>query len=76
MEKSEGERAGLRAMPVKARRLIGCCLLLLLALMLVSIATTSTPVSGRSPAHIIYWTEKHVQISWATFHTVYYNTKV
>ncbi|XP_027007717.2 UPF0606 protein KIAA1549 isoform X1 [Tachysurus fulvidraco] len=50
MEKSEGERAGLRAMPVKARRLIGCCLLLLLALMLVSIATTSTPVSEKLPS--------------------------
>lgn len=48
MEKSGEESAGLRAVPAKAGRLIGCCVLLLLALMLVSIATTSTPVSGMS----------------------------
>ncbi|KAM9467973.1 UPF0606 protein KIAA1549 [Clarias gariepinus] len=52
MEKSEEESAGPRAMPVKARRLIGCCVLLLLALMLVSIATTSTPVSEKLPSSL------------------------
>ncbi|KAI5093971.1 UPF0606 protein KIAA1549 isoform X2 [Silurus meridionalis] len=46
----EGESAGLRAGPAKTRRLIACCVLLLLALMLVSIATTSTPVSEKLPS--------------------------
>lgn len=48
MEKLEGGTADLRAVPTKAQRLIGCFVLLLLAFMLVSIVSTSTPVSGMS----------------------------
>ncbi|XP_017349529.1 UPF0606 protein KIAA1549 isoform X2 [Ictalurus punctatus] len=50
MEKSEGESAGYRAVPAKARRLIGYCVLLLLALMLVSLVTTNAPVSEKLPS--------------------------